>query len=160
MSRSVVVIAAIGISTSCSPAGPSVVSDTSVPDTSAVTASIVEQFRAVGLETEVEPSLGGTVNMTAQKVAVPSAGDNIFLQVYRTADLAADEASRITADGQVRPAEGPIRQIVDWIERQSFYHADRVVARHSGCDARVASVMERLFGQPVVVTTHACRRAN
>lgn len=160
MSRSVAAIAAIAISTSCSPAGPSLVSDTSVPDTSAVMASIVEDFRSVGLEADVEPSLGGAFNVSERTVRIPSTGDSIFLRVFRTTELAADEASRITPDGQVRPAEGPIRQIVDWIERQSFYHSDRVVARHSGCDARVASVMDRLFGQPVVVTTHACRRAN
>ena len=160
MSRSVAAIAAIAISTSCSPAGPSLVSDTSVPDTSAVMASIVEQFRSVGLEAEVEPSLGGAFNVSERTVRLPSTGDSIFLRVFRTTELAADEASRITSDGQVRPAEGPIRQIVDWIVRQSFYHSDRVVARHSGCDARVANVMERLFGTPVVVTTQVCRRAN
>ena len=157
MSRGIVVAtAAIGISTSCSPAGPSVVADTTVPDTSAVTANIVEQFRSIGLDVEIKERLGGTLNMTAEQLAVPAAGDNIHLHVFRTAELAADEASRITPDGQLRPSEGPIRVIVDYIERQSFYHADRVVARHSGCDVPVANVMQGLFGPPLVVTVHRC----
>jgi hypothetical protein len=157
MSRSFVVIAAVAISTSCSPAGPSVVSDSSVPDTSAVTASIVEQFQSIGLEAQIEPTLGGSFNVTERTVRIPSVGDSVFLHVFRTDELAADEASRITPDGQVRPPEGPTHQIVDYIVRQSFYHAERVVARHSGCDARVANAMERLFGPPVVVTLHICR---
>jgi len=129
------------------------------PDAAAITAGIVEELRVVGLDAVVAERLNGspfTVGM--QKVAFPSTDhNNVYVHVFRTAELAADEAARIDTYGNLRPKEGEFqRVIVDYIGRQSFYHRDRVIARHGGCDATIATAMETLFGSPVIVTSGSC----
>jgi hypothetical protein len=155
-----------GLSVACGPTGPSSVSESQVPpatggwapDTAAVSAGIVAELHALGVEAAVADRFGGApFSVGMQRVALPSvAGNNIYLFVYRTAALAADEASRIRPDGNVVPVEGPMRVIVDYIGTQHFYYRDRVIGRHSGCDATVKGAMETLFGPPVVVTSSTC----
>jgi hypothetical protein len=167
MRRTIVAaIAAIGMSTSCGPVGPGPVqgADTSseppsdaVASDTAVAASIVDQIRSLGLEARIAERMSGQpFSVAMQRVAFASDPDRVYLLVYPTAELAADEASRITWDGQLIPVGGPTRMVVDYVERQSFYYRDRVIARQSGCGDRVTNVMERLLGLPVVVTTHLC----
>ena len=129
------------------------------PDAAAVTAGVVEELRVGGLDAVAAERLNGspfTVGM--QRVAFPSTDhNNVYVHVYRTPELAADEASRIDAYGNLRPKEGEFqRVIVDYIGRQSFYHRDRVIARHGGCDTTIATAMETLFGSPVIVTSGGC----
>jgi hypothetical protein len=165
-------VAVIGLSAACGPAGPSSVPGSQgplanataqatgvwAPDVAAVTEGIVAELRALGLEAIVAERFGGaSFSVGMQRVALPSIPTNgIYLYVYRTAALAADEASRIGPDGNVRPVEGPPRVHADYIQRQQFHYRDRVIAQHSGCDATVASVMQTLFASPVVVTGGGC----
>ena len=161
------IIGAIGLFAACGPAGPSSVPSSQgppatgvwAPDTAAVTEGIVAELHALGLEATVAERFGGpSFSVGMQRVALPSISTNsIYLYVYRTAALAADEASRIGPDGNVRPVEGPPRVHADYIQRQQFYYRDRVIAQHSGCDATVASVMQTLFASPVVATGGGCR---
>lgn len=157
---------AFGLS-ACGPTGPSSSLDPEAPpatgvwapDTAAVVAGIVEELRAAAVDAVVAERFGGEpFSVGKQRVALPSVPDNtIYLYVYRTTALAADEASRITPTGQVRPVEGPPRVSVLWLGTQHFYYRDRVIAQHAGCDATVKRAMETLFGPPVVVTSSTCR---
>jgi hypothetical protein len=160
-------ILGIALSVGCGATEPSPVPESAptttnpgwTPDAAPVTAGIVEELRASGLDAVVAERLNGapfTVGM--YRVALPPiTGNNIYVYVYRTAELAADEASRIDAHGNLRPTEGEFqRVIVDYIGRQSFYYRDRVIARHGGCSATITMAMETLFGSPVVVTSAGC----
>src|SRR5687767_2361343 len=166
-------VIAIELSVACGPTGPRSVQSSQgplangsppatgvwAPDTAVVTEGIVAELHALGLEAVVAERFGGaSFSVGMQRVALPSIPDNgIYLYVYRTAALAADEASRIGPDGNVRPVDGLPRVHADYIQRQHFYYRDRVIARHSGCDATLASVMQTLFASPVVVTGGGCR---
>ena len=89
---------------------------------------------------------GASFSVGMQRVALPAfSTDSIYLYVYRTAALAADEASRIGPDGNVRPLEGLPRVHADFFQQQHFYYSDRVIAQHGGCDVTVTGVMEKLF---------------
>src|SRR5687768_10080435 len=165
----VAAVIAIGLSVACGPTGPSSQGPLAngsppatgvwAPDTAAVTEGIVVELRALGLEAIVaERFWGASFSVGMQRVALPSISNNsIYLYVYRTAALAADEAARIGPDGNVRPVDGLPRVHADYIQRQHFYYRDRVIARHGGCDAMVMSVMQTLFASPVVVTQAGCR---
>ena len=159
-------VIATGLMVACGPTGPSAVESENAPatgvwapDTAAVTDGIVLELRDLGLDTMVAERFGGEpFSVGMQRVAIPSIpGNNLYLYVYRTAALAADEASRIKPDGNVQPVEGPQRVIVDYVGTQHFYLRDRVIARRGGCDATVKSAMEKLFGPPLIVTSSTCR---
>lgn len=162
MSR-ITALIAMAVSVACGPTAPGPVPQvvgTGVwaSDTADVVNSIVEELRGQGLDAAAAERFGGASFSTGmQRVALPSnPPDSIYLYVYRTAAQAADEASRIGSDGNVRPAEGYPHVHADYVGRQHFYYRDRVIAQHGGCDAAVRAVMERLFGPPVVVTQRLC----
>ena len=131
------------------------------PDLAQVTQQIVDELRAAGLDVVASDRLPGPpFSVGAQRINlrfVPH--EQIRVYVYRTAELAAAEASRITPDGNVRPEPGVPFSIAEWITTQRYYYRDRVILAYSGCDATSVAGVEQRFGQPVVVTRHGCRPA-
>jgi len=123
-----------------------------------VTADVVEEFRLAGLEVvPAERFAGEPFGAGMQRLAIPSVPrESIYLHVYRTAEQARSEASRIDRSGNLEPESGPPRVHVDYASTVHFYYRDRIIAKFGGCNDGVKAVMATLFGPPVVVTNSTC----
>ena len=123
-----------------------------------MTADVVEEFRLAGLEVvPAERFAGEPFGAGMQRLAIPSVPrESIYLHVYRTAEQARSEASRIDRSGNLEPESGPPRVHVDYASTVHFYYRDRIIAKFGGCNDGVKAVMATLFGPPVVVTNSTC----
>ena len=139
--------------TATNPVAPAASSNTSAPDLTQVTEGVVREFRALNLDVVMAERLSaGALTVIAQRIDIPrNANESIYVHLYATAELAANEAARLGPDGNLIPQSGMPRVIVDWLGRVSFHLRDRIIVRYSGCDREFVAAMARLFGPPIVV---------
>lgn len=119
-----------------------------------VTQGIVGEFGVLGLEVVPGQRFGGySFSVGAQHLTLPAVPDErILLFVYRTMELARDEANRLGSDGNVRPESGVPRVHVDYASSMRFHYRDRIIAAYAGCDTTFRAAMETVFGAPIVET--------
>jgi hypothetical protein len=103
----------------------------------------------VSLAGQISPSVNGFFSVPAEQVRVNDTQVNAF--VYRSADVAAAEAARISNDGQPSPTAR-----VSWVSTPRFYRQDAMIVLYVGCAAEIVDALQETVGQPIAVGPTPC----
>lgn len=104
----------------------------------------------VTLGERISPDVNGYFAVPAQTVAVNGARLSAF--EYTGADAAAEDAARVSADGQPNPLAR-----ISWVSTPRFYRQGSLIVLYVGCTPDIVQALDATLGAAFVVGATPCR---